>query len=70
MSAVTPSSEIALGAEIARLQNLLEEVGANKQVEDALAGRGCDIRTSMRSAIQRRRSASGMCMNSTPMVPQ
>ena len=60
----------ALGAEVARLEELLEGLGAGEQVEDALAVEARAPSASMRSSIQRRRSGSAMCMNSTPIVPQ
>ena len=61
---------IALGAQIARLQHLLEEFGADQALENALRDRAPALPLPVRWAIQRRRSASGMCMNSAPMVPQ
>ena len=61
---------ITFGSDVARLHGLLEDVGADELVENALRVDGRRGSDSMRSWIQRRRSGSGMCMNSTPMVPQ
>ena len=65
-----PFEREALGAEIAGLDDLLEELGADEVVEDALLVERAADAASRRSWIQRRRSGSGMCMNSTPIVPQ
>ena len=60
----------ALGAEVALLNDLLEEVGAEEAGEDAggrEGGGGGVAGDSRRCWIQARFSAEGMCMNSAPM---
>ena len=62
---------IALGADVARVDGLFEDVGANQLVEHPLPVDGERLLAdSIYSWIQRRRSGSAMCMNSAPMLPQ
>ena len=58
----------ALGAEVALLDDLLEEVGADEVGEDARAGFGGGVvGCSSCCWIHARFSGEGMCMNSAPM---
>jgi len=60
----------ALGAQVTRLQDLLEEVGANQAFEDFCADRLglAELRAAPRSSGGV--SGSGKCMKSAPMVLQ
>ena len=60
----------SLPSQVARLQNLLKKFGADQPFENERCDRAPARRLPCRSAIQRRRSVSSMCMNSAPMVPQ
>ena len=60
---------IALGADVAGMDGLLEDVGADQLVQNPRAIDRLLLLRSIRSWIHWRRSGSGMCMNSTPMLP-
>ncbi len=63
----------SLGADVERLQHLLEDVGLDQPGQNALAidgGSAGSARPSMRCRTHSRRSGSGMCMNSAPIGPQ
>ncbi len=56
ISAVTPSSEISLGAEIARLEHLLEEIGLHQALGEPAAVNLLLLRLSICAWIHSRRS--------------
>ena len=69
MSAGDAFEREALGAGVAAVQHLLEQVGAHAGARGRAGRRPAGVGCSMRSCTQRRRAGSGMCMNSTPIAP-